>query len=108
MLEITDDNFEKEVLKSDKPVLVEFYADWCGHCVQGLEKLEAFAAETGYKIGKINIETNHATACKCVPGGLPFYMFFADGRRRGSVKGVVDLVEFFEPIIEDLKEGDVY
>ena len=58
MLEITKDNFEQEVVKSDVPVLLDFWAPWCGHCVHLMPTVEEIANEANgkFKVAKVNID----------------------------------------------------
>ena len=59
-IKLSTENFEKEVLKSEKPVLVDFYADWCGPCNAMAPVIEELAKELGgkVKVGKINVDEN--------------------------------------------------
>ncbi|MFH8387393.1 thioredoxin [Kitasatospora sp. NPDC018058] len=79
--EVTDASFDADVLKSDKPVLVDFWAEWCSSCRQITPSLEAIAAEHGDKIGvvKLNIDQNPATADKYGVMSLPTLLVFKDG-----------------------------
>ena len=80
-LELTDSNFEEIVLKSDKPVLVDFWAEWCGPCVQIAPALEELANE--YKdsltVVKVNIDENPETPAKYGVRGIPTLILFKDG-----------------------------
>ena len=65
VVKLTAENFEQEVLKSDKPVLVDFYADWCGPCKMMAPVIEQISnEETEIKVGKINIDENIEIAQK--------------------------------------------
>ncbi|MFQ5844246.1 MAG: thioredoxin [Planctomycetota bacterium] len=88
----TDDNFDQEVLKSDVPVLVDFYATWCGPCKALSPVVEKLAGEFDgkLKVGKLNIDESTGT-----PGGysvraVPTLLFFKGGE-------VVDTVVGFKP-----------
>lgn len=78
----TDQNFEQEVLKSDVPVLIDFWAPWCGPCRVQSPIVEALAKEfegKPVKIGKLNVDENPATAGKYGIMSIPTLMFFKGG-----------------------------
>ena len=80
-LHLTDDNFEKEVLKSDKPVLVDFWAEWCGPCkIQGpvVDEL-AKEYEGKAKIAKLEVDESPNTAQKYGIMSIPTIVLFKDG-----------------------------
>ena len=78
----TDDNFEQEVLKSDLPVLVDFYADWCGPCKMLGPIVEEIAKEYEgkWKIGKCNVDDAPKTAAKYGIQSIPSLLYFKDGQ----------------------------
>ena len=80
-LEITDENFEELVLKSDKPVMVDFFASWCGPCKVLGPIVDELANDYGEKavIGKMNVETNALTPMKYGIRNIPTILFFKDG-----------------------------
>ena len=70
-LKITAANFENEVLRSDKPVLLDFYADWCGPCKMLSPILHELAEEKSgaLKVGKVNVDEQMELARRCLPDG---------------------------------------
>jgi thioredoxin 1 len=79
----TDQNFVKEVEESKEPVMVEFFAPWCGPCVAVapiLEELSKEYAGNGVKIGKVNVDENLEVAKKFTIMSIPTFIIFKDGK----------------------------
>lgn len=81
VLEITSENFEEEVLKSDKPVLLDFWAVWCGPCAMLSPLVEEFADEhPEVKVGKVNTDKQMALAQQFGISAIPALFVFKDGK----------------------------
>ena len=102
-LEFTSDNFDSEVLQSDKPVLVDFWAEWCGPCKMLSPTIDALASEFSdkYAIGKLNVDNNSDIATKYGIRSIPCLLFFKDGKVEKQIVGAIDKSEIAD-ILESL------
>ncbi|MSQ51801.1 MAG: thioredoxin TrxA [Betaproteobacteria bacterium] len=91
ILHVTDDSFESEVLKSDVPVLVDYWAEWCGPCKAIAPLLEDIAREyTGkIKVAKVNVDENQQTPQKYGIRGIPTLMLFKGGNIEATKVGAL-------------------
>ena len=88
---ITDDNFETEVMKSDKPVIIDFWAVWCGPCKMIAPVIEDLARQFDgkIKIGKLDVDSNQETAVKYGVRSIPTILFLKNGEVVETVVGAV-------------------
>ena len=88
---ITQDNFENEVLKSDTPVLVDFWAEWCGPCKRVAPVLDELAGEMDGKvrIAKLNVDENQQIAYQFQVSSIPTFILFKGGQMADRMLGAV-------------------
>ena len=101
ILKLTDAEFENQVIKSEMPILVDYWAEWCGPCKMIAPVLEEVANELSDKIliGKLNVDENSETPPKYGIRGIPTLMLFKNGEVVGTQVGAIsksDLVNFIE------------
>ena len=104
IVQISDASFEQDVLKASGPVLVDFWAEWCGPCKMIAPVLEELAQEYDGKltIAKLNIDANIETAPKYGVRGIPTLIIFKDGEVAGTKVGALSrtqLASFIDSVI---------
>ena len=101
-VKVTDESFEQDVLKSDKPVLVDFWAEWCGPCKQIAPALEQIAEELDGQvtIAKVNIEESPTTPSRYGVRGIPTMMLFRGGQMASMKVGAMPKAKILEWLAE--------
>ena len=104
LTQVTDANFEEEVLNSDQPVLVDYWAEWCGPCKALTPVLEEVAPEYAgkVKIAKMNIDENPSTPVKYSIRSIPTLMIFKNGSVENMKLGAMSKAQLSEFIDENL------
>ena len=97
VLEVNDATFDREVLQSEQPVLVDFWAVWCGPCKAIAPAIDALAAKYAgqLKVAKVNVDQNGATPSRYGIRGIPALLFFKGGKVADQIVGYVpqDVIE---------------
>ena len=104
-VKVTDESFEQSVLKADKPVLVDFWAEWCGPCKQIAPALEQISEELAgvVTVAKLNIEDSPVTPGRYGVRGIPTMMLFRGGQMASMKVGALPK----QKILEWLQEAGV-
>jgi thioredoxin 1 len=104
IIHVSDESFEQEVLQSDKPVLIDYWAEWCGPCKMIAPVLEEVASEYSDKVrvAKLNIDDNPATPPKYGIRGIPTLMLFKNGEVEATKVGAVSKAQLIAFLDENI------
>ncbi|MEA3305539.1 MAG: thioredoxin [Candidatus Omnitrophota bacterium] len=102
VIEITNANFEEEIIQSELPVIIDFWAEWCAPCKMMLPVVGELAKELKgrVKVSKINVDENTKAAVDLSVMNIPTLIFFKDGKEAGRLVGVVSKREALKKIEE--------
>lgn len=100
VLKITSENYKEEVLNSEKPVLIDFYADWCGPCRMMSPIIDEIAVQLGekVKVGKVNVDENQDLAMEYGVMSIPTIVIRKDGEISKTFVGVRNKNEILEAL----------
>ncbi len=100
LVTLTDDNFEEEVLKSDKPVLIDFWATWCSPCRMIAPIVDEMATEYEgkAKIGKLDVDSNQQTSIKYGVRSIPTLLLFKGGELKETIIGAVPKTQLVDKL----------
>lgn len=101
---LTDEDFDREVLQSDRPVMVDFWAEWCMPCKMIAPAVEAIAQENAatLKVGKVNVDESPGVASKYGIRSIPTLLFFKDGKVVEKAVGAISK-ETIQQFVDKLK-----
>ncbi len=104
LVEVTDSNFQSEVLKSDKPVLLDFWAEWCGPCKMIAPVVEELAKEYDgkLKVGKVDVDSNQQTSMQYGIRSIPTLLIFKGGKVVDQLIGAVPKKMLAEKVAKHL------
>jgi thioredoxin 1 len=90
VINLNESNFDREVTQGDKPVIVDFWAEWCGPCKMIAPLLDEVAREKAgsVKVAKVNVDENQSLSFKYNIRAIPALLFFKNGQLRDQVTGV--------------------
>jgi thioredoxin 1 len=95
IINVTSENFESDVLKSDKPVLVDFWAEWCGPCRMVAPTLDEIADENeAVRIAKVNVDDQQDLAYRYQVSSIPTFILFKDGQVADRMMGAMPKASF--------------
>jgi thioredoxin 1 len=104
IIKTSDSSFEADVLKSERPVVVDFWAEWCGPCKMIAPFLEELAADKGDQVtvAKVNIDDNPLTPTKYGVRGIPTLMLFKNGEIAATKVGAMPKTKLYEWVEESI------
>jgi len=104
IVQLSENNFEAEVLNGDQPVLVDYWAEWCGPCKTVEPIVEELAEEYGdrLKVGKVNVDESSTIPARYGVRGIPTLMLFKDGQVQATKTGAATKAQLAQLVEENL------